>query len=95
MKFIRLLCITLMGFNTTNITLCSATPRLQSKESIKNFSQWCKQKLTLPSHTKHTIEVLLQKIGTTNCANAEQELNNLTYLNLGGNQISDMQFKVY
>ena len=90
MKFIRLVCIALISLIVINVTQVIATPKAQNQESIKSFSQWCNQKDTLPEETKHTVEVLLEKAGTSNCVNAERKLNELNTLDLGGNQISDL-----
>ena len=90
MKFIRLVCIALVIVIVINITQVIATPKPQNQESIKSFSQWCKQKDSLPKETKHTVEVLLKKAAAYDCASAEQILNERQQLILK-NQISDLK----
>ena len=91
MNFVRLLFTTLLWITVVNTTSSCVTPRPQDKESIKSFSQWCKQKLTLTKKTKHTVEVLLQKAGTNDCLRASQELNKQRILDLRENKISDIK----
>ena len=90
MKFIRLLSTILVWITIVNTTQTTATPLKQNRESTKSFAQWCKQKLTLSKHTKHTVEVLLKKAGTQDCAKAQQKLKKLSKLNLDENQIRDL-----
>ena len=90
MKFIRLLCIALIGIIIINATQVVATPKPQNQESIKSFSQWCKQKDSLPKDTKYTVEILLNEAGTSDCTSAEQFLDKRQILNLQCNQISDL-----
>jgi internalin A len=87
MKFIHLYCIALIGVTIVNIQT-RATPTQQ--KSIKSFSQWCKSKHTLPKETKHTVKVLLQKAGTTDCDRAERKLNKQQVLDLSSHKISDL-----
>lgn len=87
MKFIHLYCIALIGITIVNIQT-TATPTEQ--KSIKSFSQWCKSKHTLPKETKHTVRVLLQKAGTTDCDSAERKLKKQRILDLSSNNISDL-----
>ncbi|MEO1375449.1 MAG: leucine-rich repeat domain-containing protein [Cyanobacteria bacterium J06635_10] len=90
MKFIRLVCIALVVGIVINVTQFIATLRPQNQESIKSFSQSCKQKDSLPKDTKYTVEILLKQAGTQNCTSAEQILNKQGGLTLSGNQISDL-----
>ncbi|MEM6755401.1 MAG: leucine-rich repeat domain-containing protein [Cyanobacteria bacterium P01_C01_bin.38] len=66
----------------------TASPTKQN--SIKSFSQWCKSKHTLPKETEHTVRVLLQKAGTTDCDRAEQKLSKKRILDLSSHKISDL-----
>jgi internalin A len=55
------------------------------------FTQWCQNQSKLPLETQHTIEMLLQKAGTNNCAAADAKLSELTELMLFRRQISDLR----
>ena len=90
MKFIRLVCFAIVVAIVINVTQVIATPKPQNQESIKSFSQWCKQKDSLPKDTKYTVEILLNEAGTSDCTSAEQILDKRQKLNLQGNQISDL-----
>jgi hypothetical protein len=50
----------------------ASTP--QPENSRRTFTDWCRQKADLTPETKHTVEVLLQKAGTTECDAANQTL---------------------
>lgn len=36
----------------------------QNQKLVKNFTEWCDRKLTLPVETRHTVEILLKEAGT-------------------------------
>ena len=57
----------------------------------RTFADWCRQKADLSSETKHTVEVLLEKAGTTECDEADRELSSVTELDLTGNAIGDIK----
>jgi internalin A len=57
----------------------------------KSFTAWCEQKESLPTETKKTIDVLLEKAETTDCQEADFKLSNLTILDLSNSEISDLQ----
>ncbi|WP_235335188.1 leucine-rich repeat domain-containing protein [Aphanizomenon flos-aquae] len=57
----------------------------------QTFTEWCQQKANLSQQKRRTVEVLLQVAKTQNCDQANQTLTNLTELNLGRNQISDIK----
>ncbi|MEG4572110.1 leucine-rich repeat domain-containing protein, partial [Microcoleus sp. N3A4] len=57
----------------------------------KTFAEWCREKDSLSSEAKHTVDMLLQQAGTTECDGANQKLSLLTELNLSFNQISDIK----
>ena len=57
----------------------------------RTFADWCRQKADLSPEAKHTVEVLLQKAGTTECDAANQRLSSRTGLILEDTQISDIK----
>jgi internalin A len=57
----------------------------------KSFTQWCQKKLLASVETRKTINILLEKARSNNCQIANLNLVKLTELNLGANQISDVQ----
>src|SRR4028118_1084260 len=63
----------------------------RSGNSRRTFADWCRQKDSLSPEAKHTVEVLLEKAGTTECDAADRTLSSLTYLFLSYNQISDIK----
>src|SRR4028118_2364465 len=68
-----------------------AAAEVRSGNSRRTFADWCRQKASLSPEAKHTVEVLLQKAGTTECDVANQTLSSLTELVLQNNQISDIK----
>ncbi|WP_235334647.1 leucine-rich repeat domain-containing protein [Aphanizomenon flos-aquae] len=78
------------------LTLGFYTPKVTAApiKTPKTFKEWCQQKASLPQETKRTVEALLNVAETRNCSQANQTLTNLTtltYLELGGNKISDIK----
>lgn len=63
----------------------------QRDDSGRTFDDWCREKASLSPETKHTVEVLLEKAGTTECEAADRQLSLLTELTLYNNQISDIK----
>jgi internalin A len=63
----------------------------QRGDSERTFADWCREKASLSPETKHTVEVLLEKAGTTECEAADQQLSSLTELTLDSNQIGDIK----
>ncbi len=59
--------------------------------SFQRFADWCENKEKLPPATRYTVEVLLGEAGTQDCDRADEILGNLTEIQLGGNQIVDVQ----
>ncbi|XWK90996.1 MAG: leucine-rich repeat domain-containing protein [Phormidium sp.] len=59
-------------------------------ETFQSFADWCRHKDNLSPAAKHTVEVLLQEAGTTDCHEAELILMKRTKLNLNNNQITDI-----
>ncbi|HLO47337.1 MAG TPA: hypothetical protein VK211_02810 [Kamptonema sp.] len=50
--------------------------------SFKTFADLCRDRASLSPEAKHTVEVLLQEAGTTECDRAYQKLSSLTQLNV-------------
>ena len=71
--------------------LSAKAAEVRSSNSRQTFADWCRQKADLSSETKHTVEVLLEKAGTTECDEADRQLSSLTELLLVNNQISDIK----
>jgi Leucine-rich repeat (LRR) protein len=63
----------------------------QRSDSGRTFADWCREKASLSPETKHTVEVLLEKAGTTECEAADRQLSSLTELTLESNQIRDIK----
>ena len=63
----------------------------QPGNSGRTFADWCREKADLSPETQHTIDVLLEKAGTTDCDAANRKLSSLTELNLNFNQIIDIK----
>ncbi|MEG3987624.1 leucine-rich repeat domain-containing protein, partial [Microcoleus sp. S28C3] len=63
----------------------------QQGDSEQTFANWCYEKASLSPETKHTVEVLLKKAGTTECEAADRQLSSLTKLKLDKNQIRDIK----
>ncbi|MFP5273697.1 leucine-rich repeat domain-containing protein [Coleofasciculus sp.] len=63
----------------------AAPPNLGS-----SFKEWCLQQSSLSASLRKTVEVLLERTGTSNCSQADEILSSLTNLFLGGNQITDV-----
>ncbi|MEG4443458.1 leucine-rich repeat domain-containing protein, partial [Microcoleus sp. AT9_B4] len=63
----------------------------QRGDSERKFANWCHKKASLSPETKHTVEVLLKKAGTTECKAAAQKLSSLTKLKLDKNQLRDIK----
>ena len=64
---------------------------VRSANSGRTFADWCREKSALSPETQHTIDVLLEKAGTTDCDAANRKLSSLTELNLNFNQIIDIK----
>ena len=76
------------------ICLCSASivvTAVPSAQKPQSFAQWCLQRESVPTATRHTIDVLLKEAGTNDCQQADTKLRNLTTLNLAANNIVDLK----
>ncbi|MBD2184671.1 leucine-rich repeat domain-containing protein [Aerosakkonema funiforme] len=58
--------------------------------NFHTFADWCLHFNDLSKESKHTVEVLLAKAGTSDGNKAEEILSNCTELDLDGNQIIDI-----
>ncbi len=86
----------LITFSTIILPSCRNQPSpvvvQKQKDNIKQtFAYWCREKKFLNPEAKHTVEVLLKKVNTTECDVASQKLSALTALNLSSNEISDIK----
>ncbi len=64
---------------------------LNQTTTPKSFADWCLNRANLPPDTRHTVDVLLQKAGTTECDRADRKLSTLTELYLSDDQIVDLK----
>ncbi|MDC0832125.1 hypothetical protein POG22_03755 [Geitlerinema sp. CS-897] len=55
------------------------------------FSDWCQNKEQLTPEARHTVEVLLEEAGTTECDRAEAELMSRTVLRIWRQEIINLQ----
>src|SRR4028119_563628 len=67
-------------------------PEQQANQPINlsSFADWCKHKNRLTREARHTVEMLLEIAGTSDCDEALKVLLNLTELHLNENQITDI-----
>jgi internalin A len=63
----------------------------ETRSGYKTFADWCREKAALSQETKHTVEVLLKKAGTTECDAADRKLSSLRGFDLRFSQISDIK----
>ena len=71
------------------LSCVASAPPQQPQPSI--FEALCRQRKSVPTATRHTIDVLLSKVGTEDCKLADSKLKTLTNLDLSWYQISDVQ----
>ncbi|MEG4206540.1 leucine-rich repeat domain-containing protein [Microcoleus sp. Pol7_A1] len=64
-------------------------PQINQPINLSSFAEWCKHKDSLSEEAIYTVEVLLNKAGTSDCNEADRILSNLTELNLDWNEITD------
>ena len=88
-KSIALTCCVLLALSGNGLSAKAAETR--SGNSRRTFADWCRQKADLNPEAKHTVEVLLQQAGTTECEAANQTLSSLRALVLRDHQISDIK----
>ena len=87
-KSIALTCCVLLALSGNGVSAKAAETR--SGNSRRTFADWCREKADLSPEAKHTVEVLLQKAGTTECDAANQKLSLLTN-STSTPQISDIK----
>jgi internalin A len=63
----------------------------ETRSGYKTFADWCREKAASSQETKHTVEVLLKKAGTTECDAVDRKLSSLRGLDLRFSQISDIK----
>ncbi len=66
-------------------------PDSQPGNGRQTFAEVCRAQATLSPEAKHTVEVLLQKAGTTECEAADRKLSSIKELDLNNNKIGDIQ----
>src|SRR6476661_9787382 len=58
--------------------------------NLSSFADWCQHKNRLTKEARHTVEMLLEIAGTSDCDEAQKLLLNLTEIHLNENQITDI-----
>src|SRR6476661_7027884 len=58
--------------------------------NLSSFADWCQHKNRLTKEARHTVEMLLEIAGTSDCDEAQKLLLNLTEIHLNNNQITDI-----
>ena len=58
--------------------------------NLSSFADCCKHKNRLTTEARHTVEILLEIAGTSDCDEANRVLSNLTELHLSSNKITDI-----
>ena len=87
----RLMVFVLSAIALSGSALSVNGAEVRSANSGRTFADWCREKADLSPETQHTIDVLLEKAGTTDCDAANRKLSSLTELNLNFNQIIDIK----
>jgi internalin A len=82
--------LTVLEVETAPTAYAQGADALVSDEPT-SFLGWCQQKQSFPPETQLTIDQLLERAGTTNCAEANQRLRIRTLLDLGVTGISDLR----
>jgi internalin A len=72
-KSIALACCAILALSGNGLSAKAAETR--SGNMRRTFADWCRQKTDLSPEAKHTVEVLLQQAGTTECDAANQTLS--------------------
>jgi|GEM_PF-1892124 len=60
-------------------------------KNFRSFFDWCSHKDNLSQAQRYTVEVLLQKVGTSDCSQANEILSNITDISLDDQRIADIQ----
>src|SRR6476661_2036317 len=67
------------------------TEVFETESQNRTFADWCRTQASLSPEAKHTVELLLQRAGTTECDAADQKLSSLTELTITGSRISNIK----
>jgi Leucine-rich repeat (LRR) protein len=90
--FISLITITSLGAILLQPAASQQSSPQQSRS--KSFVQWCQESRSgsIPNaETNKTVSILLTHVKTIDCKQASSRLKMLTFLNLGGKQLRDIQ----
>ena len=68
----------------------SAESRRIETATFKTFEDWCKNKDSLNEEVKHTINVLLAKVKTSDCKIANEKLSDTWFIDLSHSEISNL-----
>ena len=74
--------------NKPAVLVSAATP---GNSGLIFADYWCRQKDFLTPEAKHTVELLLKKVETTECDAAARKLSTLTELQLYGSKVTDLK----
>ncbi|MEG4451410.1 leucine-rich repeat domain-containing protein, partial [Microcoleus sp. N9_A3] len=91
-QHINLSRLIVVAFSAIGLASCGNKLSVKAAEvrsANKTFADWCRQKADLSPETKHTVDVLLEKAGTTDCVEGDRKLSSFTTLYLTNNKISD------
>jgi internalin A len=74
----------------------TVAPTVLESIQTQSFVEWCQRKASVPSDTRHTIDVLLEMAGTNDCKSADGRIRKHileygTFLSLSGRRISDLK----
>ena len=71
---------------------CTSSPSQNeaSPDTFETFAQWCQNRASLPSATQHTVEAILDVVGTQRCRRAEAKLTDSSKLDLSNRNIVDL-----
>jgi internalin A len=81
--------LALVGLSAFSL-VSTLSVKANSLEPNNSFTQWCTQKNSVPIATRKTIDILLQRAGTTDCQKADVNLSSLIKLDLSDTNISDL-----
>ncbi|MDY6783532.1 MAG: leucine-rich repeat domain-containing protein [Cyanobacteriota bacterium] len=86
---------TLLGLGIVFVGIMGCSRPANAEQILQNedystFVQWCENKERISPEARHTVEVLLEKVQTQDCATASERLTNLNALNLDRNQITNI-----
>jgi Leucine-rich repeat (LRR) protein len=73
--------------NKSAVLVSAATP---GNSGLIFANSWCRKKDLLTPEAKHTVELVLKKLGTTDCDTADRELSTLKKFALYGDNITDI-----